>query len=189
MVLYKSKQEGSPDKGEEEDLPNQSEQGGFPNFYLKPFDKTYPLSPADWGPDEPTPLQLYVVMDKGRFEFHFKIEVLSPITETWVFRNLFSIKIDSRECRHLKGTCLLHYSRVVHEFFIVDSRGMLHRAPEGTDRLDRAVQCRKVHHADRKRIKGGHLCSDWAKILEHILTDVDADWVVNAIHVRFFMEK
>jgi hypothetical protein len=71
--------------------------GCLPNFYSA---LPHPIntSPADWG-SEPTPLELYVVMDRGRFEFRFKITIYSPITETLVFRNLFKLE----KLLYLKG--------------------------------------------------------------------------------------
>jgi hypothetical protein len=95
-----------------------TKQRGFPNFYLALSDSAYPLLPTDWGPKEPTPQRLYVVMDKGRFEFHSKVTVPSTIMEARIFRNLISLEINLKELHYLKGTCLLQRLKTVDKFIL-----------------------------------------------------------------------
>lgn len=157
-------------------------EGFLPTFYWtrsSPFVTT----PAHWGPKEPTPAELYVVMDRGRLDFRFKIGLYSPITEIWVFRNLFRL----HNLQYLKGTHLCPYQNTSPSW-PVDSGGELHEAPNANLAFDRVVHCTKIRRSDQKRIAGPYPCSRWGEALKYIGDANDDDWIVEPERVRFIVD-
>jgi hypothetical protein len=77
--------------------------GRLPNFY-RPNPGPIDPMPADWE-SQVIPERLFVVMDRGRFEFKFRITSICTITETWVFRNIFVLQQQGNF--YLKGMGLL----------------------------------------------------------------------------------
>jgi hypothetical protein len=64
--------------------------GYSPHFYMyKPH--TINKLPADWPANKP-PRALYVVIDRGRFDFRLDITLQPPIPRNGVFRNIFKLQ-------------------------------------------------------------------------------------------------